>query len=739
ARAEKGFEARQAALVASLTRRNAPQARIDHKVDQLRARYGLSAGAGLAMAADRHAEHASAMTWLQRAYVPTLRWSLGHRLITLLLALVVFGGTMALAPQLKTDFIGEAGATSLQITQQLPGGASLQEMDEAAKKVEALIAAEPTVESYSTLVGTASGSFSFGGNASDTNKASHSITLKAKSPGLEVADRLRAQIAEDPSVGSTEVTVGRQSGGIIVYVETPDQAKLATANQQVLDLLSGIDGLSNVASDLTEAKSLLSVDVDEEAAADAGMTQAQIGGAALRAIRGQKVGTMISGESSMDVVLRSQTPVRDIDELRQILLPVTQKQTIDARTKAADKVTAASEAFAAKQKADGTKSFNESLKAIRDSRAKAAKQLDALLGQLKTLRRALSTPIPTLPPGVLPPIDPYAQVKAQIAQVEAAITGSRAQIKALDTQYDKAVEGRQKGLDTQAESEALQDAGKEAAKAKAKPLKLHQVSDVKQVQAPASISRVDGARTATVTASPSGNDLGGTTAAITAGLADLKLPPGVTVRVGGVSQQQQESFTQLGLAMLVAIAIVYLIMVATFGSLLQPLILLVAIPFAATGAIGLSLATDTPLGVPSMIGLLMLIGIVVTNAIVLIDLINQYRRDGAGIDDAIMHGARLRLRPIIMTALATIMALVPMGLGVTGGGVFISKPLAIVVIGGLVSSTVLTLILVPVLYDLVERVKERAGRRRAAAEPDAAPEPVQPGAAPADAGDPQRS
>jgi HAE1 family hydrophobic/amphiphilic exporter-1 len=164
-------------------------------------------------------------------------------------------------------------------------------------------------------------------------------------------------------------------------------------------------------------------------------------------------------------------------------------------------------------------------------------------------------------------------------------------------------------------------------------------------------------------------------------------------------------------------------MVATFGSLLQPLILLVSIPFAATGALGLSLITETPIGVPSMIGLLMLIGVVVTNAIVLIDLINQKRKAGAGVDEAIEQGARLRLRPIVMTALATIFALIPMGLGLTGGGVFISKPLAIVVIGGLVSSTLLTLLLVPVLYDLLEKGRERAagrkkGRARAAEEPD---------------------
>ncbi len=157
------------------------------------------------------------------------------------------------------------------------------------------------------------------------------------------------------------------------------------------------------------------------------------------------------------------------------------------------------------------------------------------------------------------------------------------------------------------------------------------------------------------------------------------------------------------MALLVAIAVVYLVMVVTFRSLLQPLLLLVAIPFAATGALGLLLLTDTPVGVPALIGMLMLVGIVVTNAIVLIDLVNQYQRSGRDLLEAVVEGAAQRLRPILMTAVATVFALLPMALGLTGGGVFVSQPLAIVVIGGLISSTLLTLVLVPVLYVLATR------------------------------------
>ena len=155
-------------------------------------------------------------------------------------------------------------------------------------------------------------------------------------------------------------------------------------------------------------------------------------------------------------------------------------------------------------------------------------------------------------------------------------------------------------------------------------------------------------------------------------------------------------------------------MVATFRSLRQPLLLLVSIPFAATGAILLQLVSGIPLGVASIIGLLMLVGIVVTNAIVLVDLVNQYRDRGMQVRDAIIHGATRRLRPILMTALATIFALLPMAIGLTGHGGFISQPLAIVVIGGLVSSTVLTLVVLPVLYYLVEGGRQRRKAKRAA-------------------------
>ncbi|MFC8660399.1 efflux RND transporter permease subunit [Streptomyces parvus] len=258
------------------------------------------------------------------------------------------------------------------------------------------------------------------------------------------------------------------------------------------------------------------------------------------------------------------------------------------------------------------------------------------------------------------------------------------------------------------------------------PVKLGDIADVKVVPGPVSMTRIDGQRSATVTAKPVGDNTGAVSTDLAAKIDALDLPEGATATIGGVTEDQNEAFMQLGLAMLAAIAIVFMLLVATFRSLVQPLILLVSVPFAATGALALLLITGTPLGVPAMIGMLMLIGIVVTNAIVLIDLINQYRAQGLGIMEAVIEGGRHRFRPIIMTALATIFALLPMALGVTGEGGFISQPLGVVVIGGLISSTLLTLLLVPTLYAMVELRKERRAKKKAAKRAAKAGVPDQP-------------
>lgn len=293
------------------------------------------------------------------------------------------------------------------------------------------------------------------------------------------------------------------------------------------------------------------------------------------------------------------------------------------------------------------------------------------------------------------------------AAVTQAVRGTTVGTAVLDdTERDVRVLSEQKA-GTVAELKALTIA------TPAGPVKLAKVAEVVEAPGPVQKTRIDGARAATITAKPTGDNTGAVSAALQAKIKSLKLPKGATAEIGGVSSDQDDAFLALGLAMLAAIAIVFMLLVGTFRSLIQPMVLLVSIPFAATGAIGLLLVTGTPMGVPALIGMLMLIGIVVTNAIVLMDLINQYRAQGYGVVEAVIEGGRHRLRPILMTALATIFALLPMALGVTGEGGFIAQPLAVVVIGGLLTSTLLTLLLVPTLYTMVEIRKERRAKRKA--------------------------
>ncbi|MDT0421048.1 efflux RND transporter permease subunit [Streptomyces evansiae] len=343
----------------------------------------------------------------------------------------------------------------------------------------------------------------------------------------------------------------------------------------------------------------------------------------------------------------------------------------------------------------------------RDSLAKAAQQVtDAVkkIDDVKSVENDLATSVPRVSVTAKPAAADAGLSQAALgALVAEQVNGTRTTTATLDdTERDVVVRSAHPAT-TVAELKALPVGG----------AKLGDLATVRLVDGPVSMTRIDGARAATVTAKPVGDDTGSISTELTKKLDELKLPQGATTEIGGVTADQNDSLGKLALAMLAAVAIVFLLLVGTFRSLIQPLILLVSIPFAATGALGLLLVTGTPLGVPAMIGMLMLIGIVVTNAIVLIDLINQYRDRGYGVIEAVTEGGRHRLRPILMTALATIFALIPMATGITGEGGFISQPLAVVVIGGLITSTLLTLLLVPTLYAMVELRKERRAAKKA--------------------------
>jgi len=185
---------------------------------------------------------------------------------------------------------------------------------------------------------------------------------------------------------------------------------------------------------------------------------------------------------------------------------------------------------------------------------------------------------------------------------------------------------------------------------------------------------------------------------------------GVEIKAGGVAEEMGDSFSKMGLAILIAIAIAYVILVVSMRSMLNPLIIMVSLPLASIGALLGLLVTGNTLGMSGMMGVLMLVGIVLTNAIVLIALVEQLRKEGVNTYDALIDGGRTRLRPILMTALTTMFAMLPLAVGIGGSGGLIAGELAVVVIGGLFSSTLLTLLVIPVIYSLVDGLRQRVRR-----------------------------
>ncbi|MEC1179828.1 efflux RND transporter permease subunit [Metasolibacillus meyeri] len=237
-------------------------------------------------------------------------------------------------------------------------------------------------------------------------------------------------------------------------------------------------------------------------------------------------------------------------------------------------------------------------------------------------------------------------------------------------------------------------------------MKIGDLVEVEESTALNSLTRSKGEYFATVKAKIVGNDISKATAAADKKVDELDLPKGVTTGVSGVAADMIEAFTQLGIAMLAAIAIVYFILVVTFGEGLAPFAILFSLPFAVIGAFVGLFVTGQTISVSVMMGLLMLIGIVVTNAIVLVDRIIHMEREGMVMREAILEAGMTRLRPILMTAIATIGAMLPMAFGSAGGGL-ISKDLAVTVIGGLLSSTLLTLVVVPIVYELLSKMLKK--------------------------------
>ncbi|PRR90996.1 Swarming motility protein SwrC [Bacillus atrophaeus] len=248
---------------------------------------------------------------------------------------------------------------------------------------------------------------------------------------------------------------------------------------------------------------------------------------------------------------------------------------------------------------------------------------------------------------------------------------------------------------------------KKITSATGKEVKIGDVAKVKEGTTSDTVSKRDGKVYADVTGEVTSDNVTSISAAVQKKVDKLELPDNVTVDTGGVSADIADSFTKLGLAMLAAIAIVYLVLVITFGGALAPFAILFSLPFTVIGAlVGLYVSGET-ISLNAMIGMLMLIGIVVTNAIVLIDRVIHKEAEGLSTREALLEAGSTRLRPILMTAIATIGALIPLALGFEGGSQVISKGLGVTVIGGLISSTLLTLLIVPIVYEVLAKFRRK--------------------------------
>lgn len=656
---------------------------------------------------------------LQRAIMPALNATRRHPVITLVSSGLILVGTLAMATMIPTDFLGSSGNESLQLTQSPPETGNTTDLVALAEPVEAALDKVPGVRDVITTIPVSV--------AGTPTQLSYDVQLEDGAEAEQVGDKVQDALDKLKDVGEVQLltqdafTGGAGGSGIALQIRGNDPAALRAASEQLEKQLADEPGVQSVTSELAGEQPVVRVRLNELQAANIGFDPASVARAVTEALEGQNVGRIMLEGRDRDIVVRTPGTERTAEQLGDIMLPVTPQQTMQAQKIAADALEAKGKAEAEEQRLKANAELTQQINEAAAQRSELAAQIGPLSEQLAQLMAAPIVPEPPLSPEDDSMLRATQERAEQIGALQEAIAGAQGGVSGLDEQLAALRQGQTDAATQLADAQAAEAEQKAATELTGTAIPLSAIAEVSEELTAPVITRADGERQVALTVTPKKGQLDQASAAIDRAIATTDLPAGVSFELGGVSAEQDDAFAQLGAAMLGAIMLVLLVMVATFRSFRGPFVLLVSIPFAATGAILGLFVTGTPLGLPALIGLLMLIGIVVTNAIVLMDLVNRLRSAGADLDEAVEHGTRLRLRPILMTAAATIFALIPMSLGLTGGGVFISKPLAIVVIGGLISSTLLTLILVPILYTLVERRRDkklakRAGRRERRAE-----------------------
>jgi HAE1 family hydrophobic/amphiphilic exporter-1 len=242
------------------------------------------------------------------------------------------------------------------------------------------------------------------------------------------------------------------------------------------------------------------------------------------------------------------------------------------------------------------------------------------------------------------------------------------------------------------------------------PVVLRDVARLEILKGPVGIDRQDQARTVSVTGNLAGRDLGSVIGDVKEKLEGIALPPGYRFEYGGEAKDMAESFGSLGVAIILAVFLVYMILAIQFESFWQSLALMLSVPVAVIGMVLGLLLTGRTFNVPAFIGAIVTVGVVVKNAIILVDYINQLRARGIPRNESILWAGPVRLRPVLMTACTTILAMLPLALGI-GEGAELEAPLATVIIGGLLCSTLVSLVLVPVVYTIFDDWAQGLARR----------------------------
>jgi len=522
-----------------------------------------------------HAEAGDRHGRLARAYRPALEWSLRHRWPTLGIAAALFVASLALVPTLPLVFLPDTGENSLIVTVPAHPGESRDSVLERAIAVEGLLETYD-VENYQTVITGASGGLGALGaviSGESPNSATITAVFAASDPNDEVAEELRERFPQEIEDGG-DITVSAGAAGfsssavnITVSAETPGAAAaLPEAAAMVEQALAGIEGLTNVSSDVSGSVPAIELRIDQQAAAAAGLSPAQIAGAVAQLSGGQAVTSIGTVDGVLPVLLSLTTAGGPLTVEDLAVLPLTP---------------------------------------------------DVTLGD---------------------------------------------------------------------------------------------VAEPVEVMRQTTLTRIDGREAATVGGEIVAENVSAVSLEATEAVDALTLPAGIEVNHGGVGSDIDQGFTGMLIAIGASIVLVYAIMAGLFRSWVDPFVILFTLPLAVIGAIVALWITGSALSINAMLGMLMLVGIVVTNAIVMLEYVNELRhQQGYSLYEALIEGGQTRIRPVAMTALATMLALIPLAAGFGGSGL-ISSELGRVVIGGLFTSTFLTLFVVPVVYSLMDALKRRFAR-----------------------------